>query len=86
MDLFLTLLLTVFRTFRGPRDANVWDGTRYRFKLRRSDLDRDGHLLPSRVPSYIDVSLVNFFIQTKMSDVVRRQGWVPMVLSSIQTR
>ncbi|MEL7539312.1 MAG: hypothetical protein AAGJ51_00290 [Pseudomonadota bacterium] len=86
MDLFLTLLLTVFRTFRGARDANVWDGTRYRFKLRRSDLDRDGNLLPSRVPSYIDVSLVNFFIQTKMSDVVRREGWVPMVLSSIQTR
>lgn len=86
MDLFLTLLLTVFRTLRGPREANVWDGTRYRFQLRGRDLDRDGNLLPSRVPSYIDISLVNFFIQTKMSEIVRREGWVPVVLSSIQTR
>lgn len=86
MDLFLTLLLTVFRTLRGPREANVWDGTRYRFRLRGRDLDRDGNLLPSRVPSYIDISLVNFFIQTKMSEIVRREGWVPVVLSSIQTR
>ena len=86
MDLFLTLLMTVFRTLRGPRDANVWDGTRYRFRLRGADLDRDGNLLPSRVPSYIDISLINFFIQTKMSDIVRREGWVPVVLSSIQTR
>jgi len=54
--------------------------------MRRSDTDGNGDLLPSRVPSYIDVSLVNFFIKTKMSDVVRREGWVPVVLSSIQTR
>lgn len=86
MDLFLTLLLTVFRTFRGPREANVWEGTRYTFQPRRSDFDKHGNLLPSRVPSYIDISLVTFFIQTKMSDIVRREGWVPVVLSSIQTR
>lgn len=86
MDLFLTLLMTVFRAFRSARDANVWDGTRYTFKLRRSDVDRDGNLLPSRVPSYIDVSLVHFFIKTRMSDIVRREGWVPVVLSSIQLR
>lgn len=86
MDLFLTLLMTVLRTLRGPRDANVWEGTKYRFRLRRSDVDRDGSLLPSRVPSYIDVSLIYFFIKTKMSDIVRREGWVPVVLSSIQTR
>ena len=69
MDLFLTLLWTVFQTLRGPRDENVWDGTRYRFRLRGRDLDRDGNLLPSRVPSYIDISLVKFFIQTKMSSL-----------------
>ena len=86
MDLFLTLLVTVFRAFRSGRDANVWDGTRYTFKLRRSDVDGDGNLLPSRVPSYIDVSLVHFFIKTRMSDIVRREGWVPVVLSSIQLR
>ena len=86
MDLFLTLLLTAFRTFRRPRAATVWDGTRYTFQPRHSDRDKHGNLLPSRVPSYIDISLVTFFIQTRMSDIVRRQGWVPVVLSSIQTR
>lgn len=86
MDLFFTLLLTVVRSYFGPRNASVWDGTRYRFRPRGADLDRDGTLFPSRVPSYIDVSLVKFFIQTRMSAVVRSKGWVPVVLSSYQIR
>lgn len=86
MDLFLTLIVTVFRSFLAPRNATVWEGTRYAFRPRRSDLDEDGHLLPSRVPSFIDISLIKFFIQTRMSDVVRRKGWVPVVLSSVQIR
>lgn len=86
MDLFLTLLMAVFRTYLSPRGVTVWDGTRYRFKPRGADLDSDGNLLPSRVPSYIDVSLVKFFIKTRMSAVVRRKSWVPVVLSSYQIR
>jgi hypothetical protein len=86
MDLFFTLLLTVFRTYRGPRDANVWDGTRYRFRPRFWDRMRNGQLYPSRIPSFIDISLINFFIGTRMSAVVRKHGWIPVVLSSVQTR
>jgi hypothetical protein len=86
MDQFLTLLVTVFRCLLGPRDANVWDGTHYKFKTKLWDRDRHGQLLSSRIPSYIDVSLVKFFIQTRMSVVVRKHGWVPIVLSSVQMR
>ncbi|MEO1660694.1 MAG: hypothetical protein AAFR51_06890 [Pseudomonadota bacterium] len=86
MDLFFTLMMTVIRSYLGPRNATVWEGARYRFKPRRGDLDQDGLLYASRVPSYIDVSLVKFFIQTRMSAVVRRHGWVPVVLSSYQVR
>jgi acyl-CoA thioesterase FadM len=86
MDLFLTLLINVFRTYLAPRNANVWDGTRHTFRPRGADLDRDGNLFPSRIPSYIDISLVKFFIQTRMSAVVRRKGWVPVVVSSYQVR
>jgi len=86
MDLFFTLLLTVFRTYSGPRDANVWDGTRYRFKPKFWDRTSRGQLFPSRIPSFIDISLINFFIGTRMSAVVRRNGWIPIVISSVQTR
>ncbi len=86
MDLFFTLLLTVFRTYWGPRDANVWDGTRYRFKPKLWDRTSSGQLFPSRIPSFIDISLINFFIGTRMSAVVRRNGWIPIVISSAQTR
>ncbi|MEM1147337.1 MAG: hypothetical protein AAF582_07330 [Pseudomonadota bacterium] len=86
MDLFLTLLATVFRSLFTARNASVWDGTRYKFKIRGSDTDGDGALLPSRIPSYIDISLVKFFVATRMSAVVRRRGWVPIVLSSYQVR
>ena len=86
MDLFMTLLLTVVRTFRLSRTANVWDGTRYTFKPKRWDRTSSGQFLTSRIPSYIDVSLVKFFIQTKMSAVVRKRGWIPVVLSSVQVR
>lgn len=86
MDLFLTLLVTVFRSIFAARDATVWDGTTYSFKPRPSDLDSDGTLLPSRVPSFIDISLIKFFIETRMSAVVRKRGWVPVVLSSVQVR
>lgn len=86
MDLFFSLLLTVFRTYLGPRDANVWDGTRHRFTPRFWDRTRSGQLFPSRIPSFIDISLINFFIGTRMSAVVRRNGWIPIVISSAQTR
>jgi len=86
MDLFFSLLLTVFRTYLGPRDANVWDGTIYRFKPKFWDRTNRGQLFPSRIPSFIDISLINFFIGTRMSAVVRRHGWIPIVLSSVQTR
>ena len=86
MDLFITLLLTIIRTFRNPRTASVWDGTRYTFKPKPWDRTSSGQLLTSRIPSYIDVSLVKFFIQTKMSAVVRKRGWIPVVLSSVQVR
>lgn len=86
MDLFFSLLLTVFRTYLGPRDANVWDGTRHRFKPKIWDRTSSGQLFPSRIPSFIDISLINFFIGTRMSAVVRRNGWIPIVISSAQTR
>lgn len=86
MDLFFTLMMTVIRSYLGARNATVWEGSRYQFKPRRGDLDQDGLLYTSRVPSYIDVSLVKFFIKTRMSAVVRRNGWVPVVLSSYQVR
>jgi len=86
MDLFFTLLVTVFKTYLGPREANVWDGTRYRFKPRFWDRMSNGQLFPSRIPSFIDISLINFFIGTKMSAIVRKHGWIPIVLSSVQTR
>lgn len=86
MDLFFSLLLTVFRTYLGPRDANVWDGTRHRFKPKFWDRTSSGQLFPSRIPSFIDISLINFFIGTRMSAVVRRNGWIPIVVSSVQTR
>lgn len=86
MDLFFKLLLTVFKAFRGPRDANVWDGSVFRFKPGAGDRMRSGQLLSSRIPSFIDLSLINFFIATRMSAVVRRHGWIPVVLSSVQTR
>lgn len=86
MDQFLTLLVTVLRCLTGPRDANVWDGTHYKFKTKLWDRDRHGQLHSSRIPSYIDVSLVKFFIQTRMSVIVRKNGWVPIVLSSVQIR
>ena len=86
MDLFFILLLTVVRTYLGPREYNVWDGTVYRFKPRFWDRMRSGQLYPSRIPSFIDISLINFFIGTRMSAVVRRNGWIPIVISSVQTR
>lgn len=86
MDLFFSLLLTVFRTYLGPRDANVWDGTRHHFKPKIWDRTSSGQLFPSRIPSFIDISLINFFIGTRMSAVVRRNGWIPIVISSAQTR
>ncbi|MCR9194715.1 MAG: thioesterase family protein [Hyphomonas sp.] len=43
-------------------------------------------MFPSRIPSFIDISLINFFIGTRMSAVVRRNGWIPIVVSSVQTR
>lgn len=86
MDLFFILLLTAFRTYLGPRRSNVWEGTVYRFKPRFWDRMRSGQLYPSRIPSFIDISLINFFIATRMSAVVRRRGWIPVVISSVQTR
>ncbi len=86
MDLFFTLLVTVFKTYFGPRRANVWDGTRYRFTPKFWDRMKNGQLFPSRIPSFIDISLINFFIGTRMSAVVRRNGWIPIVISSVQTR
>lgn len=86
MDLFLSLFMTAVRAYFGPRDANVWTGTVYRFKAGASDRMRSGQLLPSRIPSFIDISLINFFIATRMSAVVRQHGWIPVVLSSVQTR
>ncbi len=86
MDLFFSLLLTVFRTYLGPRDANVWDGTRHRFTPKFWDRTSSGQLFSSRIPSFIDISLINFFIGTRMSAVVRRNGWIPIVISSVQTR
>lgn len=86
MDLFLTLIWTVFRTYLTPRDANVWEGTSYRFKPHAWDRLRNGQLLPSRIPSFIDISLIKFFIGTRMSAIVRKHGWIPVVLSSVQTR
>lgn len=86
MDLFLTLLMTVIRAYRSPRTASVWTGTRYHFQPKRRDRTRSGQFLTSRIPSYIDVSLVKFFIGTKMSAVVRKNGWIPVVLSSVQVR
>lgn len=86
MDQFITLLATVFRCMLGHRDASVWDGTHYKFKPKPWDRDKHGQLLSSRIPSYIDISLVKFFILTKMSGVVRKNGWIPIVLSSVQIR
>ncbi|MEP1144985.1 MAG: hypothetical protein ABJH52_14795 [Henriciella sp.] len=86
MDLFFTLLATVLRSYFGPRDARVWTGTTYTFKPHPWDRRRGGQFFTSRIPSYIDVSLVKFFIETKMSAIVRKRGWVPIVLSSVQVR
>ena len=86
MDLFFTLILTVFRTNLSPRDAIVWDVTSYLVKPRAWYRMRSFQLLPSRIPSFIDISLINFFIGTRMSAVVRKRGWIPVVLSSVQTR
>ena len=86
MDLFFSLLITVFRSLRGPRNANVWDGTHFTFKPRFWDKDRRGQLYSSRIPSFIDLSLIKFFVETKMSAVVRKHGWIPIVLSSVQVR
>ncbi|MCR9269003.1 MAG: thioesterase family protein [Hyphomonadaceae bacterium] len=86
MDLFFTLLVTVFRSFSGRRTARVWTGTTYTFKPKPWDRDRNGQLFTSRIPSYIDISLVKFFVETKMSGIVRRRGWIPIVLSSVQVR
>ena len=86
MDLFFILLLTALRTYLGPRESNVWGGTVYRFKPRFWDRMRGGQLYPSRIPSFIDISLIKFFIGTRMSAVVRRRGWIPVVISSVQTR
>lgn len=86
MDLFFNLLITITRAFSGPRDANVWDGTRYRFQPRRWDRDRHGQLFSSRIPSFIDLSLIKFFVETRMSAIVRKHGWIPIVLSSVQVR
>ena len=86
MDLFLGLLVTVLRSLSGPRNATVWDGTKYTFKPRRWDRDRRGQLFASRIPSFIDLSLIKFFVETRMSAVVRKHGWIPIVLSSVQVR
>ena len=86
MDLFLSLLVTVLRSLFGPRNANVWEGTKYTFKPRRWDRDRRGQLFASRIPSFIDLSLIKFFVETRMSAVVRKHGWIPIVLSSVQVR
>lgn len=86
MDLFLSLLVTVLRSLSGSRNANVWDGTKYTFKPRRWDRDRRGQLFASRIPSFIDLSLIKFFVETRMSAIVRKHGWIPIVLSSVQVR
>jgi len=86
MDLFFTLLVTAIRTLFGPRDSNVWEGTRYRFQPRFWYRTREGQLYPSRIPSFIDISLIKFFLSTRMSAVVRRNGWIPVVISSDQIR
>ena len=86
MDLFFTLLMTVFRSYTGLRRGRVWTGTTYTFKPRPWDRDRNGQLFTSRIPSYIDISLIKFFIETRMSGVVRLHGWIPIVLSSVQVR
>lgn len=86
MDLFFTLLATVLRSYTSPRRARVWTGTTYTFKPKPWDSDRNGQLFTSRIPSYIDISLIKFFIETRMSGVVRLHGWIPIVLSSVQVR
>lgn len=82
MDLFFRLLVVILSAFRTRNGEDVFDGARLTLKIGRRDRGWDGRILNSRIASFSDLAVANFFVKTKVSAALRKNGWMPIIVGS----
>lgn len=80
MDLFFRLIWVATNALFSPKTANIFEGTRLTIKILWLDRIRGGQLKPSRIPSYCDLAIINFFIKTGTLSAIRAKRWTPVIL------
>jgi acyl-CoA thioesterase FadM len=77
MNLYLRLLITLFRTWRLPRIAPGDDLVR-EFRVLPNDVDVNGHMNNGRYHTMIDLMIVEYFVRCGLAGAAWRNGWRPM--------
>jgi len=77
MNLYLRLLLTLFRAWRAPR-LQPGDTLERTLRVLPNDLDVNGHMNNGRYLTIIDLMLVEYFVRTGFAAAMLRRGWRPM--------
>ncbi len=77
MNLYLRLLLTLFRAWRAPR-LQPGDTLERTLRVLPNDLDINGHMNNGRYLTILDLMLVEYFVRTGFAATMLRNGWRPM--------
>ena len=84
MNLYLRLIWTLLRAWRGPR-LGVGDTLVRSMRVLPNDLDVNGHMNNGRYLTLIDLMLVEYFVRVGFAATMLRQGWRPMAGGSFIT-
>lgn len=82
MDLFLRLLWVVCRAFLSKKGDHVLTGSELTLSVSFLDRSLNGMFHPSRVSSFTDLAVMNFFVRTGGAAIIRRKGWMPIIIGS----
>jgi len=84
MNLYLRLLWTLLRAWRGPR-LKFGDTLTRSLRVLPNDIDINGHMNNGRYLTVIDLLLVEYFVRTGFAVTMLRRGWRPMAGGSFIT-
>jgi acyl-CoA thioesterase FadM len=77
MNLYLRLLLTLFKALRAPR-VRLGETVELSLRVWPTDLDLNGHMNNGRYLTMVDLALVTVFIRSGFARLCISRRWRPM--------
>ncbi len=82
MNLFFRMIYVCLRAALSKERLGILDPTRLKFRPFIGDRAKPGGLENSRYSSFCDLGTLNYFIRSGALSVLRKRGWMPIIVSA----